>query len=95
MATIQRGQALAGGSTEEPKPQSPRPVLWWAGAGGLLLAFQVFVMSRWIFGPTFVSTDPGSDPIPPWQSTMLTALQLAIPIAGVPMPRPPHENPER
>ena len=83
MATIQRGQALAGGSTQEPKPHSPRPVLWWAAVGGALLAFQVFVMSRWVFGPNFVSTDPGPDPIPPWQSAMLTALQIAIPIGAV------------
>jgi len=83
VATIQRGNVPAGGVVDGPKARRPRPVLWWAGTGGLLLAFQIFVMVRWVAGPNFVPTDPGPDPIPAWQSTVLTALQIAIPIGAV------------
>jgi hypothetical protein len=58
-------------------------VLWWASAGVLLLAFQIFVLTRWVAGPNFKATDPGPDVLPRWQSVALTALQIGVPIGAV------------
>jgi hypothetical protein len=57
-------------------------VLWWAGAGAILLAFQIYVLTSWITGPHFESTDPGADPLPAWQSATFTSLQIGIPLAA-------------
>ncbi len=68
-----------------PDRQAPprRPALWWAGAGVALLAFQVFVLARWAFGPNFTPTDPGPDELPAWQSMVFTVLQIGVPVAAV------------
>jgi hypothetical protein len=63
--------------------QAPRPVLGWAAAGAVLLAFQIFVMARWVLGPNFKSTPPGPDRLPAWQAVVFTALQIGVPIAAV------------
>lgn len=64
-------------------PRSPRPVLLWASAGVAALAFQVFVLARWVLGPDFTATPTGDDPLPRWQHHVFTALQIGIPIAAV------------
>jgi hypothetical protein len=85
VATIERGQpqSTSDGFVPEPEIRSPRPVLWWASAGVLLLAFQVFVLARWVFGSNFTATDPGADELPTWQSVIFTVLQIAVPVAAV------------
>lgn len=85
MATLERGQpqATSRGFVPEPDTHSPRPVLWWASAGVLLLAFQVFVLARWVFGSNFKATDPGADELPTWQSVIFMTLQIGVPVAAV------------
>jgi hypothetical protein len=79
--TTTRHEELASGSSlVEPLVSRPRPVLWWAAAGVVLLGFQIFVLGRWMLGPNFTSTDPGSDPLPGWKSAVFTALQIGIPV---------------
>ena len=85
MATIERGheQVPSGGFLPEQQGRPTRPVLWWATVGGVLLAFQVFVLARWVFGPNFTSTDPGPDELPQWQSVIFTVLQIGVPIGAL------------
>lgn len=40
------------------------PALAWSLVGAAMLAFEFFVLARWISGPYFTPTDPGPDPIP-------------------------------
>jgi uncharacterized protein DUF5135 len=83
VVTIRRDELASGGLHPEQQARQPRPVLWWSSAGLVLLAFQVFVLAKWAFGPNFRSTDPGPDALPPWKSVVFTALQITIPVAAV------------
>jgi hypothetical protein len=83
VATIQRDELASRGLRPDQQARPPRPVLWWSGAGVAVLAFQVFVLAKWVFGPNFTSTDPGPDPLPAWKSVAFTALQIVIPVAAV------------
>jgi Spirocyclase AveC-like len=84
VATVERGRIQsASGILPERRVRPPRPVLWWATAGVGLLAFQVFVMARWAFGPHFTSTPPGPDALPSWQAAVFTVLQIGVPVAAV------------
>ena len=47
------------------RPAQFRPVLGWAAVGALLLAFELFVLVRWVAGASFRPTDPGLDAIDP------------------------------
>lgn len=63
-----------------------RPVVavkGWAALGAALLAFQAFVLVRWISGPYFKSVDPGPTPLPGWMKVALTFWQIVLPIAGL------------
>ena len=42
------------------------PVKWWAALGAGILAFQAFVLARWLTGPYFKHVDPGPTPLPGW-----------------------------
>jgi hypothetical protein len=77
LATMQGGVHLGD------KGRFPRPVVGWAFAGVVLLAFQVVVLARWGFGPNFKPTSPGPDQLPAGQGALFTALQIAVPIAAV------------
>jgi len=57
-------------------------VKWWAALGVAVLAFQVFVLLRWMTGPYFTRVDPGPTPVPEWMKAALTFWQIALPIAG-------------
>jgi hypothetical protein len=58
------------------------PVRGWAALGATVLAFQAFVLIRWMSGPYFNHVDPGPTPLPPWMKFSLTALQIVLPIAA-------------
>jgi hypothetical protein len=47
------------------------PVLWWAGAGLLILAFIVFVLIRWVTGPWFATVHTGPTSPPTWMKATL------------------------
>jgi len=83
VATIQRDELPSGGLLPDQQARPVRPVLWWSGAGFVLLAFQIFVLAKWVFGPNFTPTDPGHDELPAWKSLVFTALQIAVPVAAV------------
>jgi hypothetical protein len=85
VATIARGrqgESLTG-IVPVPQDRRVRPVLWWMTAGVVLLAFQIIVLARWVFGPNFKATDPGPDELPHWQSVAFAVLQIGVPIAAV------------
>jgi hypothetical protein len=69
-------------STARPAPAttaaSPRPVLYWALAGALLIAFEVFVLARWVTGSHFKSTPTGPDTISDGKQALFTALQVGV-----------------
>jgi hypothetical protein len=83
MATIERSDVVSDGLPPDQQSRSPRPVLWWASAGVMLLVFQVVVLARWAFRPNFTPTNPGPDKLPAWQSTVFTVLQVGIPVGAV------------
>jgi hypothetical protein len=68
---------------DEPTRKSPRPVVAWAIVGAILIAFQVFVLARWLFGANFTSTPPGPDGLSTGQQVLYTVLQIVVPIAAL------------
>jgi hypothetical protein len=76
-------QRHARGGADDEALRSWRPVIAWAAAGAVLLAFEVVVLARWVFGPNFKSTPPGPDQISSDQQILFTVLQVAVPLAAV------------
>lgn len=58
------------------------PIVAWAAAGAVLLAFEVYVLVRWIGGSNFESTDPGADDISDGKQAFFIALQVVVPVAA-------------
>lgn len=48
-------------------------VAWWATAGALLLAFEVYVMVKWVMSEDFRPSLPGVTPLPEWMKIAVTA----------------------
>ncbi|MHB8694715.1 MAG: spirocyclase AveC family protein [Solirubrobacteraceae bacterium] len=63
------------------RPARTRPVLIWAAIGGLLVAFEVFVLARWLLGANFTATKPGPDGISGATHALYVAIQIAVPLA--------------
>src|SRR3974390_3329752 len=59
------------------------PVKWWAALGATVLAFQAFVLVRWLTGPYFKHVAPGPTPLPGWMKVALSFCQVVLPIAGI------------
>jgi hypothetical protein len=59
------------------------PVKWWAVLGAAVLAFQAFVLVRWLTGPYFKHVTPGPTPLPGWMKVALTLCQIVLPFAGI------------
>jgi Spirocyclase AveC-like len=55
----------------------------WASIGVAILLFQLYVLIRWVCGPYFTPTNPGSDPISASQQTYFLLLQIAVTVAAV------------
>lgn len=53
-----------------------QPVVWWAGAGALILAGIAYIMIRWITGPYFKAVDPGPTQVTDWQHYALLVIQV-------------------
>jgi Spirocyclase AveC-like len=79
----QATQRQTRGGADGQLARSWRPVIGWATAGAVLLAFEAVVLARWVFGPNFKSTPPGPDQISPGHQTFFTALQIAVPLAAL------------
>jgi len=55
------------------------PAACLAVLGAAILAFQFYVLARWVTGPYFVATQPGQDHISAAQHIYFIALQIAVP----------------
>lgn len=71
------------GGADDEVAGSWRPVIGWATAGAVLLAFEAIVLARWVFGPNFKSTSPGPDQISRGHQIFFIALQIAVPLAAL------------
>lgn len=60
----------------------PRAVLYWATVGALLIAFEAYVLIRWVTGPNLERTPTGPDTISDGTQALYTGLQIVIPIAA-------------
>ena len=65
-------------------PERPRPVLYLAAIGALLLAFEIYVLTRWVTGPHLTATPTGPDPISSGKQALLTGLQIVVSAALIP-----------
>ena len=59
------------------------PAACLAVLGAAILAFQLYVLAKWVTGPYFVSTPTGPDQIAPWQHTYFLALQIVVPALAI------------
>ena len=59
------------------------PAFFWAVAGGLILAFQFYVLGSWITGPNFKPTPPGPDTISDSLHFYYLLLQIGVSGAAV------------
>jgi hypothetical protein len=68
-------------------PARPRrttpPITLWAAAGATILAFEAYVLVRWVTGPYFARVSPGPTPEPGWMRIGETAWQVAGIVATV------------
>ena len=68
-----------------PEPATrPRPVLYLATIGVLLLVFEAYVLVRWVAGPHFRATPTGPDRISSAKQALYTFLQIAVSGALIP-----------
>jgi len=58
------------------------PAACLAVLGAAILAFQLYVLGKWITGPYFVATQPGPDHISQLQHIYFIALQIVVPAAA-------------
>jgi hypothetical protein len=84
MATIQERTAAASLRPNAQAAARPRPVLYLAAVGALLLAFELFVLARWATGPHFTATPTGPDRISSTTRTLYALLQAAVTAAVIP-----------
>ena len=56
----------------------PRPVLYLAVVGAMLLVFELAVLTRWATGPHFVKTPTGPDSISETTRTLYVLLQVVV-----------------
>lgn len=59
------------------------PIVLWAAAGSLILAFQIYVLTKWVTGPYFVPTPTGPDAISRATQLYFLFLQTAIPLGAL------------
>jgi hypothetical protein len=55
-----------------------RPVVYLAVAGAIVLAFELFVLTRWATGPTFARTPTGPDSLSGGRQAFYTGLQVVV-----------------
>jgi uncharacterized membrane protein YhaH (DUF805 family) len=69
--------SLRAGRDEAPaEGAKTQPVVYWAVAGGLMLAFIAYVLIRWITGPYFKSVPGGPTTVPSGQHAALLVIQI-------------------
>jgi hypothetical protein len=60
-----------------------KPIVIWATLGALLLAFEFFVLAKWVTGPHLTATKTGPDKVSDASNTFYIALQVAVPAAAL------------
>jgi hypothetical protein len=76
--TSPAGDAISGGRPGAPAhahKQTP-PAVWWALIGGLFLAFEIYVMVKWVTGPYFHTVPSGPTVVPNWMKAILISWQV-------------------
>lgn len=64
-----------------PEAARSRPVLFWAAVGAIIIAFQVYVLAKWLTGPNFAETLPGPDDASDTAKAYYLALQIGVTLA--------------
>jgi len=64
-------------------PARNRPVLWWAGLGAAVIAFQAYVYIAWISSSEFKPTPTGPDPVPQLEKVIAWILQPSLALVAL------------
>ena len=75
------GDAVLARERAVPKAMEARktvPVKVWAGLGALIVAFEAFVIVKWVTGPYFTSVDVGPSEVPGWMSIALHGMEVGF-----------------
>lgn len=59
----------------------PRPIVAWGIAGALMIAFELYVLGRWVTGPHLKTTPTGADSISSGTHAAFVAIQVAVVLA--------------
>jgi len=54
------------------------PVKVWATLGAVILAFEAYVIVKWLTGPYFEPVDKGPTPVPDWMQLALRAMEVGF-----------------
>jgi hypothetical protein len=54
------------------------PVKAWAGLGALILAFEAFVIVKWVTGPYFTTVHVGPSDVPTWMEIALRSMEIGF-----------------
>jgi hypothetical protein len=54
------------------------PVKVWGTLGALILAFEAFVIVKWVTGPYFEPVDKGPTPVPDWMQASLITMEVGF-----------------
>jgi len=72
------GAPAARGSAEAARPKVVPGVKLWAIVGAVVLAFEAYVLLRWVSGPNFTAVPPGPTPVPTGIKIAGTVVTMAI-----------------
>lgn len=64
--------------TEVAEARRAIPIKVWATIGAAILAFEAFVIVKWVTGPYFESVPTGPTPVPDWMKVSLISMQVGF-----------------
>jgi len=65
-------------SVSEIAPGKNVPIKIWAGIGGLVLAFEIYVIMKWVTGPYFTPVKVGPSEVPQWMMLCLRTMEIGF-----------------
>lgn len=77
MSITDRVPALSPRGAELAPARGFRPVLIWAAIGAVVLAFETYVLVRWVSGPNLARVHPGPTKPPGWMKPVMVTWQIA------------------